>query len=69
MGPILERADYADKKHAADIGYLMNCYSSDPMGGGKSLSTEITSQLADELNKIPHAFSVICYVSGKSNNS
>ena len=65
MSTVLERANYLDSKHAADIGYLMNCYASDPMGGGNPLSTEITSRLANELSKIPHAFSVICYVSGK----
>lgn len=66
MTTVLERADYSDGKHAADIGYLMNYYASDPMGGGRPLATEITAKLANELGKIPHAFSVICYVSGKS---
>ncbi|MFT7470151.1 MAG: ribosomal protein S18 acetylase RimI-like enzyme [Kiritimatiellia bacterium] len=65
MTAALERVNYLDGKHAADISYLMNCYASDPMGGGSPLSTEITSRLATELSKIPHAFSVICYVSGK----
>ena len=65
MSTVLERANYSDSKHATDIGSLMNCYASDPMGGGSPLTTEITSRLASELNKIPHAFSVICYVSEK----
>ncbi len=61
----IENADYSNPGHAADIAYLMNCYASDPMGGGKPLSEEITSQIANELGNIPHAFSIICYVSGK----
>ena len=65
MTAVLERANYSNTKHAADIGYLMNCYASDPMGGGNPLGPDITSRLASELNQIPHAFSVICYVSGK----
>ena len=65
MSAVLERANYLDSRHAADIGYLMNCYASDPMGGGNPLAKEITSKLASELSKIPHAFSVICYVSEK----
>lgn len=65
MTVVLERANYLDSKHAEDIGYLMNCYASDPMGGGKPLTTEIMSKIANELSNIPHALSVICYVDGK----
>ena len=65
MTATLERVNHLDSKHAADIGYLMNCYASDPMGGGSPLATEITSRLATELSNISHAFSIICYVSGK----
>jgi len=65
MTATLERVNYLDSKHAADIGHLMNCYASDPMGGGSPLATEITSRLATELSKISHAFSIICYVSKK----
>ena len=61
MTATLERVNHLDSKHAADIGYLMNCYASDPMGGGSPLATEITSRLATELSKISHAFSIICY--------
>jgi hypothetical protein len=47
------------------MGYLMDCYASDPMGGGESLSEKIKASLAGELAKIPHTFSVICYVAGR----
>ena len=65
MTTILERGNYLDSKHAADIGYLMNRCPCDPIAGGSPLTTEITSRLATELSKISHAFSIICYVSGK----
>ena len=65
MTAALERGNYLDSKHAADIGYLMNCYAYDPIGTGSPLTTEITSRLATELSKISHACSIICYVSGK----
>jgi len=58
-------ADYLDKQHAVDIGYLMNCYAEDPMGGGSSLPVYVQENLAAELSEIPHAFSFICYVDGK----
>ena len=31
-------ADYKNKSHAADIIYLLDAYSKDPMGGGSPLS-------------------------------
>ena len=55
-------ADYRNKSHGLDIGYLLDCYSRDPMGGGTPLAQDIKDNLAKELSNIPHAFSVICYV-------
>ena len=66
MTTILERGNYLDSKHAADIGYLMNRYvPAIPRARGSPLTPEITSRLATELSKISHACSIICYVSGK----
>lgn len=58
------KANYLDQKHAKEIVFLMNTYASDPMGGGKPLAETITNNLAKELSKRPHAFSVISYVDG-----
>ena len=58
-------ADYCSKKHSKDIGYLLNCYAAGAMGGGKSLSSYAKENLTFELSKIPHAFSVLCYVDNK----
>lgn len=55
-------ADYLNATHAADIGYLLNNYARDPMGGGTPLADYVKDNLASELSKVPHAFSVICYV-------
>ncbi len=58
-------ADYLDERHGRDIGYLLNNYAEDPMGGGEPLTDYVKQNLAQELSKVPHAFSVICYVEGK----
>jgi len=59
-------ADYLNKQHAVDVGSLLNNYAEDPMGGGEPLSDFIKDNLAAELAKVPHAFSVIAYVDGKA---
>jgi ribosomal protein S18 acetylase RimI-like enzyme len=56
------RADYLDARHAADLVYLLNCYAQDFMGGGTPLSAETQQNLASELARLPHAFSLLCYV-------
>ena len=58
-------ADYKNTKHGSDIGYLLDCYSRDPMGGGVPLSENIKDNLAKALSNIPHAFTIICYVDSK----
>lgn len=55
-------ADYLNNKHAQDIAYLLNAYAEDLMGGGSPLPENVRNNLAKELSKLPHAFSVICYV-------
>jgi ribosomal protein S18 acetylase RimI-like enzyme len=61
----IQLADYSNEQQGRDIGYLMNCYAQDPMGGGQPLSQVVQKKLASELANIPHAFSVICYVEGQ----
>tara|TARA_R110002072_G_scaffold271474_2_gene431468 strand:- start:8636 stop:9118 length:483 start_codon:yes stop_codon:yes gene_type:complete len=58
-------ADYLDKEQSIDIGYLLDAYSQDQMGGSQPLSESVRSNLANELSKLPHAFSIICYVNNK----
>lgn len=58
-------ADYRDSEHAEQIGMLLNCYATDPMGGGEPLSDEVKANLASQLAQLPHAFSVIAYVDGQ----
>ncbi len=60
------RADYLDDRHAADLGYLLNCYALDPMGGGVPLPQEVQQSLARELAQRPHAFSLLGYVEGRA---
>lgn len=54
-------ADYSDPKHANAIGYLMDSYAKDPMGGSTPLPEDVKRNLARALSKIPHAFTVLCY--------
>lgn len=58
-------ADYTNPQHARDIGHLLNCYAADPMGGGEPISGHIQANLASELAKVPHAFSLLGNVDGQ----
>ena len=58
-------ADYSDRNQAVDIGNLLDAYSKDQMGGSQPLPESVKSNFANELSKLPHAFSVICYVNDK----
>jgi len=58
-------ADYLNNQHAEDLGYLLNSYAEDPMGGATPLPDNIKTNLANELSKRPHAMSIICYVDNK----
>lgn len=58
-------ADYLDKDQSVDIGFLLNAYSQDEMGGSQPLSESVKQNLARELSKLPHAFSIIGYVNDK----
>lgn len=55
-------ANYLDEQQAGDITNLLNTYAQDQMGGGQALSEFTKSNLAKELSKRPHAFSILCYV-------
>lgn len=62
----IQVVDYSNTKHAKDIGELLDTYAQDPMGGNASLHEDIKQNLAKELAKLPHAFSVITYVDNKA---
>jgi ribosomal protein S18 acetylase RimI-like enzyme len=57
--------NYQDPQHAQDLLFLLDNYALDPMGGATALSQTVKGNLATELAKLPHAFSVICYVDDK----
>lgn len=56
------KVNYSDKKQGKEMSYLLNEYAFDPMGGGQPLEKYVRENIARELSKIPHAFSIICYV-------
>jgi ribosomal protein S18 acetylase RimI-like enzyme len=59
------QASYTNPVHAEAIGFLLNQYAEDAMGGGQSLSLDTRQQLAIELAKRPHAFSVLAFIAGE----
>jgi len=59
------KVNYSNTKQSADMSFLLNSYALDPMGGGKALSNFVQANLALELSKLAHAWSVICYVNEK----
>jgi len=61
----VKRIDYSDETDARSLVYLLDAYAQDPMGGGHALGTEVKENLAHELLKLPHAFSIIAYVDSK----
>lgn len=56
------KVNYTDQNQANEIISLLNTYAQDPMGGGEPLSQYVVENLINELSKLPHAFSVLCYV-------
>lgn len=58
-------ADYYNPRHADAIVYLLDNYARDPMGGGQPLSDEVKRKLVPELAKLPHAFSVLCFIADR----
>lgn len=62
MNSVIIQADYHDRRQAKDIGRLLDQYASDPMGGGAGLDPGIKARIADELAKVPGAFSVLAYM-------
>ena len=57
--------DFESSTQGHDLGYLLDCYARDPMGGGTPLAAGIRDNLATALSKCPFAFSVIAYVENK----
>ena len=58
-------ADYANLQHCRDIGFLLDQYARDPMGGGAPLPAAVVNNVAAELGKLPYAFSLLGYVEGE----
>ncbi|MCD5973467.1 GNAT family N-acetyltransferase [Pseudomonas quasicaspiana] len=59
------QASYTNPVHAQAIGFMLSQYAEDVMGGGEPLSIDTQQQVAIELAKRPHAFSVLAFISGE----
>ena len=56
------KIDYLDRVQAKALGFLLNEYAKDPMGGGEALPEEVQENVALELSKILNSFSFMVYV-------
>ena len=59
------QVDYNNPQHAHHMIELLDCYATDPMGGGVALSDYTAQNLVPELAKRNDAFSLIAYVDGQ----
>ncbi len=59
------QVDYDNPQHALHMIELLDCYATDPMGGGVALSDFTAQNLVPELAKRSDAFSLIAYVDGQ----
>lgn len=59
------QADYQNPQHARHVIELLDCYATDPMGGGEALSDYTAQNLIPELAKRPDALSLLAYVDGQ----
>ncbi len=60
------KVNYYDQLHAQNLVSLMDYYAQDPMGGGKALKEDVKKNLAKQLSKLSHAFSVMAFADGKA---
>ncbi|WP_213881134.1 GNAT family N-acetyltransferase [Pseudomonas sp. dw_358] len=59
------QASYSNPLHARSLGFLLDHYARDAMGGGHGLPADVRENLAQELSKRAHAFSVLAFVAGE----
>lgn len=61
----IRQVDYTNPQDAAHLCALLDNYAQDKMGGSQALPQEVKANLAAELAKLPHAFSLIAYLEGQ----
>ena len=59
------QADYHNPQHARHVIELLDCYATDPMGGGMALSDYTAQNLIPTLADRSDAFSILAYVDGQ----
>ncbi|RIV92372.1 GNAT family N-acetyltransferase [Aurantiacibacter xanthus] len=63
---VIELADYADPRDAAELVALLDAYARDPMGGGEPLSDYARTHCVSGLAATPGAFSLIARCDGEA---
>jgi GNAT superfamily N-acetyltransferase len=61
---VVELADYADPRDAADLLAALDAYARDPMGGGRPLAAEARERVVPGLAATPGAFSLLARLDG-----
>ena len=56
------QADYNNLRQATHIIELLDCYATDPMGGGVALNDYVAQNLIPSLSRRADAFSILAYV-------
>ena len=59
------QVDYHNPEHAHHMIELLDCYATDPMGGGVALSDFTAQNLVPALSRRSDAFSLLAYVDGQ----
>ena len=59
------QADYGLPAHAGAVVSLLDDYARDPMGGGTPLPDDVKATLVSELQKRPHALSILAFADGE----
>jgi ribosomal protein S18 acetylase RimI-like enzyme len=59
------QADYHNSQHARHVIELLDCYATDPMGGGMALNDFTAQNLIPALADRSDAFSILAYVDGQ----
>jgi GNAT superfamily N-acetyltransferase len=57
----IHKVDFKDEQHGTDLIYLLDHYAQDEAGGGQPLSESVKKTLVSNLDKLPHAISLLAY--------
>jgi ribosomal protein S18 acetylase RimI-like enzyme len=66
MAVTIYQLDFKDAQQGADLIFLLDHYAQDEAGGGQPLPDSVKKTLVSNLEKLPHAISLIAYDKGEA---